>query len=181
MVVYSVRLDQQFVNNEDDRARGLGNNPFGNYRGVGIATEKEHVGPLPGDEGLYSYGLYSTTALKKRLGSAIFVCNYNFAKNGFCDVSYQLIWSVIGVGQFSSMVETKEFTLVITGGTGIYRGVKGTIEASTDNVEPTVGQIQIVSHQVPVLQLESQRLAFVIHSGSSNVSRSTSFTCTRLT
>src|ERR1700722_3860195 len=181
MVVYSVLLDQQLVDNEEDRARGLGNNPFGNYRGVGIATEKEHVGPLPGDEGLYSYGLYSTTALKKRLGSAIFVCNYNFAKNGFCDVSYQFTrGSVIGVGQFSSM-ETKELTLVITGGTGIYRGVKGTIEASTDNVEPTVGQIQIVSHQVPVLQLESQRLAFVIHSGSSNVSRSTSSHLQRLT
>jgi hypothetical protein len=172
-VLYSVVASQQFVNNEDDRARGLGINPFCNYRGTGIATEDEHVGPLPGDEGLYSYSLYTSTTLRKRAGSSIFVCNYNFAKNGFCDVSLQLNGgSLIGVGEFNSMA-TKTFTLAITGGTGMYRGVKGDIEASEDSIKPTVAQVQVLSHEVPALQLESQRLSFMIRRTAPPVAKAT--------
>jgi len=162
LVLYSVPVSDQYVNNEDDRARGQGNNPFGNYRGVGLATEKEHVGPLPGDEGLWAYHLYTSTSLKKRAGTAILVCQYNFAKNGFCDVSFQLTGgTIVGVGDFSALA-TKTFALAITGGTGIYRSATGTVEASSDNVVPTLAEIQNLSHVVPVLVLESQRLAFAV-------------------
>jgi hypothetical protein len=161
-VLYTVVGSQQFVNNEDDRARGQGNNPFGNYRGTGLATTDEHVGPLPGDEGLYSYRLYTNPSVKKQVGSALLICQYNFGKNGFCSVSYQLVGgSLIGVGEFNALTK-QQFSLAITGGTGIYAGYKGTVEASHDNIIPTLGQIQILSHVVPTLVLESQRLSFTL-------------------
>jgi hypothetical protein len=163
-VVYSVPTSQQFVNNADDRARGQGINPFGNYRGTGIATQDEHVGPLPGDEGLYAYNLFPTSAVKAKTqaGGAIFVCNYNFAKDGFCSVAFQLNGgSLIAVGDYSALVKHR-FALAVTGGTGIYRGVTGSIEATSDNVVPSVSEIQVLSHEVPSLQLESQRLSFTI-------------------
>lgn len=167
LVFYTVVGSQQFVNNEDDRARGQGNNPFGNYRGTGLATTDEHVGPLPGDEGLYNYRLYANTSVKKQVGTALLVCQYNFGKNGLCDVSYQLDGgSLVGVGEFNALTK-QQFSLAITGGTGIYAGYKGTVEASHDNIIPTLGQIQIVSHTVPALVLESQRLSFTLHRAAS--------------
>lgn len=163
IVLYAALSAEQFVNNRDDRQRGQGSNAFGNYRGAVSGTAKETThGPLPGDEGLYAYNLYTNATLKTSAGSGIFICQYNFGKTGFCDVQYQLkTGSLIGVGQFSALAST-QFVLAITGGTGDFRSVKGSVQASRNNAVSTLESRQL-SHVTPALEFESQRLVFVIH------------------
>ena len=163
ITLYSVVSEIQFVNHEDDRARGLGSNPFGNYRGSGLATQSEiAAGPLAGDQGLFVYKLYSNVSLKKSVGTGALMCEFGFNKIGDCDVSYQLNGgTVIAIGAVNGLARNR-FGLVITGGTGRYSGVTGNIEASRDNIEETVSQIQYLSSVVPALVLRSQRLTFVL-------------------
>lgn len=164
ITLYSVVSEVQFVNHEDDRARGLGSNPFGNYRGSGLATQNEIAdGPLPGDQGLFVYKLYANATLKKSVGTGVLMCEFGFNKTGDCDVEYQLDGgSVIAIGAVNGLARDR-FGLVITGGTGTYSGVTGNIEASKDNIEETVSQIQYLSSVVPALVLRSQRLTFVLN------------------
>jgi hypothetical protein len=130
LTLYSVAEQEQFVNNEDDRARGEGQSPFGNFSDVTpiVAPVK---GPFPGDEALFSFNIYKTTALNARAGSAIFTCQYNFGANAFCDVSFQLNngGTLIADGAFN--FDAANFTLAITGGYGTYSNVStGLVEVS---------------------------------------------------
>jgi hypothetical protein len=163
IVLYAALSAEQFVNNRDDRQRGQGSNAFGNYRGAVSGTAKESThGPLPGDEGIYAYNLFTNATLKLSAGSGVFICQYNFAKTGFCDVQYQLnTGSLIGVGEFSALAP-KQFVLAITGGTGAFRSVKGSVQAMRNSAVSTLESRQL-SHVTPALEFESQRLVFVIH------------------
>jgi hypothetical protein len=129
MTLYSVASEEQFVNNADDRQRGKGNNPFGNYKDL-TATTKEHGnGPFPGDEALFKFNVFVNEKLKASAGKAVFTCEYNFNKNAFCDVAYQLAGgTLIGAGEFN--FNASKFAIAITGGTGKYRGARGDLEAT---------------------------------------------------
>ncbi len=161
LVVYATFQQVQYDNHADDRARGLGHNPFGNtIPAYAAATTNEKIyGPLTGDQGAYAFNLYSSTSLTHSAGTSILYCQYNFAKNGFCDDSFQLAGgSILSEGAFP--VSAQHFTLAIIGGTGKYRGAKGTIEATAS---PTghAGEPEFYANPAG-LEVESQRLAFAI-------------------
>ena len=129
MTVYSLATEEQFVNNADDRARGKGNNPFGNYKDLTATTAEKGNGPFPGDEALFKFSIYQSSDLKKSAGTAVFTCQYNFNKNAFCDASYALPGgTLVGAGAFN--FNAQNFALAITGGTGKYRGVTGDLRAA---------------------------------------------------
>ncbi len=128
LTIYSVATQEQFLNMSDDRARGKGNTPFGSFKDTTTPTHETGVGPFPGDISLFEFALYSSADLKQNVGSGVFTCQYNFNQNAFCDVTYQLSGgTLLCAGSFN--FNAKSFTLVVKGGTGAYRGVKGNIAA----------------------------------------------------
>jgi hypothetical protein len=130
LVLYSVAEQEQYVNNSDSRTLGVGNNPFGNFRDVAPVTSKKSHGPFPGDEALFSFNLYSDAGLTKRAGAATFTCQYNFAKNAFCDTSYRMPNgdALIATGGFN--FNATKFSLSVTGGSGKYENASGIVEES---------------------------------------------------
>lgn len=142
--LYAVSQKEQFVNNADDRARGQGKNPFGNYFNgfTPVSSSEKTLGPFPGDEGMYAFTVYSTPDLKTVAGSGVFICQYNFDKNGFCDAAYQLKdGTLVGKGAFN--FSASSFNLAVIGGTYGYRGARGDLSVS-------------------VLPSRTQRLAFTV-------------------
>jgi hypothetical protein len=125
---YSVATQEQFLNMSDDRARGKGNTPFGNFKDTTTPTTESGSGPLAGDISLFSFALYNGADLKQSVGSGVFTCQYNLHQNAFCDVTYQLNGgTLLCAGAFN--FNAKSFTLVIKGGAGKYRGATGDIAA----------------------------------------------------
>ena len=90
LTLFSVATKEQFLNHVDDRQRGYGNNPFGNFKAATATTRESNGGPFPGDQALFQFNLYSGADLKKLAGTADFTCSYSFKRNGFCDAVYQL-------------------------------------------------------------------------------------------
>jgi len=126
--IYSVATQEQFLSMSDDRARGKGNTPFGNFKDTSVPTKESGVGPYAGDIAMFSFDLYTTAALTTKAGSGVFTCQYNFNQNAFCDVTYQLKGgTLLCAGAFN--FNAKSFTLTIKGGTGVYRSKKGDIDA----------------------------------------------------
>ena len=126
---YSVASQEQFVNNEDDRARGKGNNPFGNYKDVTAAQKEAGNGPFAGDEAIFTFKIYNTPRLTRQAGTATFVCQYDLNKNAFCETSYFVSdGTILGEGEFN--FNAQRFTLTVTGGTGAYERASGVMMAS---------------------------------------------------
>jgi hypothetical protein len=129
LTLYSVATGEQFVDNADDRARGKGNNPFGNYHDSTATTKEAGNGPFPGDEALFKFSVYQSGNLKKNVGSAVFTCQYNFNKHAFCDVNYQLSGGTL-VGSGGLDFNASDFVIPIFGGTGKYLGVHGELQST---------------------------------------------------
>jgi hypothetical protein len=127
LTVYSVAKQEQFINNADARTRGVGKNPFGNFKDLAPVTGKNTNGPFAGDDAMFSFNLYSSASLSKKIGTAILMCYYNLNKNAFCDASYHLAsgGTLIASGAFS--FTASQFTLAVTGGYGPYSGLAGTV------------------------------------------------------
>jgi hypothetical protein len=129
LILYAVAEQEQFINNADDRARGEGNSPFGNYSDVvPPPVNEKSKGPYPGDEALYSFNVYTDAHLSKRAGAAVFTCQYNFHNDAFCDASYQLRSGTV-VAQGDLNFAATRFSLAVTGGNGAYASAGGEIEA----------------------------------------------------
>jgi hypothetical protein len=129
LTIYSVATNEQFMNHEDDRARGKGNNPFGNYKDTQTATKEAGTGPFAGDRAIFTFALYANAKLKNSVGSATFICQYSFNKNALCDTAYVLNGgTLLGAGSFNFNATT--FAVAITGGTNKYRSVTGDVEAT---------------------------------------------------
>lgn len=125
---YSVATAEQFVNNADDRLRGKGRNPFGNFHD-NSATTKQAKGPFPGDEALFVFDVYADGRLANRIGSATYACAVEFQKDVYCDVQYDLPRGrLVGAGTFN--FAANGFTIAITGGTGAYAGRSGRLVAT---------------------------------------------------
>jgi hypothetical protein len=129
LTLYSIATQEQFLNHEDDRDRGKGNNPFGNFRDATSNAKETGVGPFAGDRAVFTFKLYGDPSLRRAVGSAVFICQYGFDKNAFCNASYQLGKSQL-VGQGAFNFSASSFSLVIVGGTGKYRGMTGNLNAS---------------------------------------------------
>jgi hypothetical protein len=129
LTIYSIAEQEQFVNNEDDRSRGSGNNPFGNFKDKSGVAEQQGHGPFAGDESVFAFNLYGGAALKPKIGTAIFTCLYYFNKNAFCEASYKLNGgTVFAQGAFN--FNATSFTLAVTGGLGKFAGATGEVATS---------------------------------------------------
>jgi hypothetical protein len=130
LTLYSVATGEQFLNHSDDRVRGVGSNPFGNFQDSAGPTGKETNGngPFPGDRSVFTFAIFGTSDQKSRIGSASFVCEYVFDKNAFCTTIYILQGgTLLGTGFLN--FNGKTFTVSVTGGTGIYAGMTGHLQA----------------------------------------------------
>jgi hypothetical protein len=130
LTVYSVATKEQFLNHSDDRPRGLGNNPFGNFKDTTGPSGKETSGngPFAGDRSIFTFALFGSNSTRKPIGSALFVCEYMFDQNAFCSTSYVLPrGTLLGTGYFNFNAAT--FDVSVTGGTGKYAGARGLLHA----------------------------------------------------
>ena len=133
LIIFSVAEQEQFTNHQDDRIRGGSKNPFGNFNDV-TASTKTGAGPFPGDQAVFSFNLYADPLLRRRVGTASFTCQYNFAKNAFCDASFQLPRSSTLIANGSFNFESSRFTLAVIGGAGTYLSASGVLtETPTSN------------------------------------------------
>lgn len=129
LVVYSLATAEQFVNNADDRARGIGKNPFGNFKDKVAVVEQKGNGPFAGDEVIFSFGLYQDRDANHLIGKATLTCNYYFNKDAFCQGVYALGKNVIYAnGAFN--FNAKSFTLPLAGGSGHYDDVDGALDTA---------------------------------------------------
>jgi hypothetical protein len=153
--LYGVVTKTAFVNNADDRARGEGRNPFGNYTGTTapIPTNELLYGPLPGDMGEYLLRLSKGRGQTAAVGSAILICQYNFNQDAMCDFSAQLPDGTLA-GKGTTNFDAHVSSLSILGGTGQYRGMSGTLRLTAQGLGT---QRQPVKRAVPILQ--GQRMA----------------------
>lgn len=143
--MYSVAVQVQYVNNADDEARGVIDNPFrASSDSLRPRLDRKGNGPFPGDVTVFSFTLYSNDHLKRVIGMASLTCYYNYDLNALCNAVYDLgdargILLATGPLNFN----TTRFTLAVTGGTGAYLGARGELLESRATVD-------------------SQRLAFVL-------------------
>lgn len=171
LAFYSVSTKQIFINNTDDLARGQGHNPFGNYAHSSVPQPRNEklFGPFAGDEAEYAFALYSDKSHKTKAGSAIFVCQYDFNQNSFCDAAFELDGgTLIGKGAFNFNATT--YSLAIVGGTGSYRTIRGHLDGAS--LGPGT-QKQPVHRSVPMLQ--QQRLSLEIAPTTSGKQRLTQY------
>jgi hypothetical protein len=132
--IYTVANGAQYLNNGDDRGRGIHNNPFD------AATSKLRPklseagdGPFPGDVAVFTLTLYANAKLQKNIGSGAYTCYYNYAKHALCQAYYE----VNGSAGTSTLVaagsvdfnNTARFKLIVTGGTQKYRDARGELAA----------------------------------------------------
>src|SRR5271154_1561470 len=171
---YSVPKLQGFVDNADDRSRGEGNNPFGHLFAGFVAPPvvESKYGPFPGDEGMFTFDVYTNASAKTRVGSAVFICQYNFDKNGFCDAFYDVSGGMLtGAGPVAAGATS--FNLAVTGGTSRYRGATGELIASA-----APGARPVTAITRPVLMLTPQDLAFSVRLPTSPSQHSTFYSLT---
>jgi hypothetical protein len=142
--VYTRAGQGQFVDKSDDRTRGEGQNPFGDFSDTYSISQSEAKGPYPGDETSFTLNVYGDATLRSRVGIAIFSCQYNITKNAFCDATFQILGgTLIADGQLD--FNASKFSLAVIGGTGSYANVSvGTLVASPGalHAEHVIFQLQ---------------------------------------
>lgn len=126
LVVYSVATGVQYVNNADDEARGIINNPFN------ASTNKmkpnlnfKGDGPFAGDVTVFSFNVFKDQRLTGKEGSAQITCYYNYNLEAFCQAYYLFKDSSILLASGPVNFNKTGFTLIITGGTDRFLGVRG--------------------------------------------------------
>jgi len=173
LTLYAVPSAFQYDNFADDRTRGEGHNPFGNYRTSYLPppTNELSYGPFVGDEAFIDFNLYTDTSLKSAAGSAIDVCEYGFGRIAYCSATYQLTGGTI-VGFASYGFNASTYTLAVTGGSGAYRGTKGLVTltasaAARHNSTPMFAD-------PPGVSVEAQKLTFALQPPASSASQTVS-------
>jgi hypothetical protein len=130
VTVYSVATGLQYINTADDRARGHVNNPFDSVANKLAPKSSGRHGPFAGDVALYAVKLYSNPTLKRPAGSAVYTCYFNYDQHALCQAYYKLTTGGTLVASGPIDFKTSGFTIVVTGGTNKYLGVRGQITAA---------------------------------------------------
>jgi hypothetical protein len=126
MTVYSVAQKQIYVNNQDDRERGVDKNPFTEGS---VPSPTPSTLPAAGDQTLAVAGIYSKPSQKGKEGESAETCFFNFAKNASCDLTIRLKGgSLEATGAIH--FDAKRFALAVVGGTGEYKGASGELVVS---------------------------------------------------
>jgi hypothetical protein len=137
LTVYSVATGLQYINSADDSARGHVNNPFDGATNK-LAPKKSGGGdgPFAGDIAVYSVDLYSNPTLKRHAGKGVYTCYFNYDQHALCQAYYNL--SAGGTLVASGPIDFKAsgFTIVMTGGTNTYLGVRGEVDVAAAKVAP---------------------------------------------
>jgi hypothetical protein len=132
LTVYAVPTGANFIDHSDDRARGIGNNPFNvDTKSLAAKSQKKEAGggPYPGDEANYGFKLYSSSSLTKPVGSATIYCTYNFNQKAECDALFTLkSGALFASGPIDFNART--FMLAVTGGTLKYMTATGQVAAA---------------------------------------------------
>ena len=131
VTVYSVATGLQYINTADDRARGRVNNPFDE------ATNKlapkgpgGKNGPFAGDVAVYAVNLFSSATLKRRAGSGVYTCYFNYDQHALCKAYYKLTAGSTLVASGPIDFKNAGFSIVLTGGTNKYLGVRGEVKVA---------------------------------------------------
>src|SRR5581483_491488 len=126
LTLYSVATGLQYINSADDSVRGKANNPLNSTQNrlspKGAASGK---GPFAGDIALYALTLYSDSTLKRRAGTAVYTCYFNYDRHALCQAYYKLKTGSTLVASGPIDFNKSGFTIVVTGGTTKYLGVRG--------------------------------------------------------
>jgi hypothetical protein len=126
LTVYSVATGLQYINSADDSARGQVNNPLNSTQNRLSPKNSGSVkGPNAGDVALYALRLYSSPALKRSVGSAVYTCYFNYDRHALCQAYYKLAAGSTLVASGPIDFNKTGFTIVVTGGTMKYLGVRG--------------------------------------------------------
>jgi hypothetical protein len=135
LTVYSVATGLQYINSADDSARGHVNNPFDNATNkLAPKSSGGGDGPFAGDIAVYSVDLYSDSTLKRHAGSGVYTCYFNYDQHALCQAYYKPSAGGTLVASGPVDFNTSGFTIVITGGTNTYLGVRGEVNVATANV-----------------------------------------------
>lgn len=141
LTVYTVASGQQYLNHGDDRIRGALDNPFDTQTSKlrpaidqnGDAASES--GPYAGDVVVYSFDLYGSPKLRTRLGEAAYLCYFNYNARALCMAYYELAHdqgTLVASGPVD--FDEKDFTLVVTGGTGKYAGTRGEVASTGSTI-----------------------------------------------
>jgi len=135
LVLYSDAKRARFLDNSDDRISGrttpadpgtaaivqsLSGGPF-HLIHAASATRPVSDGPLPGDQALVSFNVFTTAELQRTVGSAVLTCRYAFDGNAYCDGALDLEDGVRLTATGTLNAAADHFTLAVTSGQG--RGV----------------------------------------------------------
>jgi hypothetical protein len=139
LTLFSSATAVQYLNNADDEARGLTNNPFaGAVNKLRPKLTWKGNGPFAGDVVIYSFDLFRDSARKVHDGTAVYTCYFNYAHVAFCDAFYS-VKSTGGTILASGPIDfnTTGFDLPVTGGTKGYIGASGSLKESATTTQNT--------------------------------------------
>jgi hypothetical protein len=126
LTLYSVATGLQYINTADDRARGHVNNPLDSTANkLAPKSSGNRHGPFAGDIALYALKLYGNRTLKRPAGSAVYTCYFNYDRHALCQAYYKLTAGSTIVASGPIDFDNSGFTIVVTGGTNRYIGVRG--------------------------------------------------------
>ena len=125
LTLYSVATGLQYINSADDSARGHVNNPLNSTQNRLSPKDATGKGPFAGDIALYALKLYSNPTLKQSAGSAVYTCYFNYDRHALCQAYYKLKTGSTLVASGPIDFNASGFTIVVTGGTTKYLGVRG--------------------------------------------------------
>jgi hypothetical protein len=130
LTIYSVATGIQYINTADDRARGKVNNPLDSNANKLAPKSAGRNGPFAGDVALYALRLYRDAAAKHPIGSAVYTCFFNYDRHALCQAYYKFKAGGTIVGSGPVDFKISSFTIVVSGGTTKYLGVRGQASAS---------------------------------------------------
>ncbi len=126
VTVYSVATGLQYINTADDRARGKANHPLDSSASkLWPKSSGSRRGPFAGDVAVYAMKLYSNPTLKRPAGSGVYTCYFNYDRHALCRAYYKLAAGGTLVASGPVDFKSSGFTIVVTGGTAKYLGVRG--------------------------------------------------------
>lgn len=129
VTVYSVATGLQYINTEDDRARGRTNNPLDSAANkLWPKSAEGGNGPFAGDVAVYAVKLFREPGRKRAAGSGVYTCYFNYDQHALCKAYYKLAdgGTLVAAGPID--FDSAGFTIVVTGGTQKYLGARGQLD-----------------------------------------------------